>query len=197
MTSPIRPYLAEHENPQGEGDARPTAMKIIFDDDLVNRLTGKVFLVTGTSSGIGVETVRALHATGADVFMHVRDMVKGESARKDILASSEGKGKLELLYMDLGSFKSIRAGAAEFLEKSNKLNVLVNNAGKHIPKSPTFYQCNILTYILQASATLQRALQKMVSKFNSVQTISATSSCSSSSSLPFWHPVRHPSIPAW
>lgn len=82
MTSPIRPYLAEHENPQGEGDARPTAMKIILDDDLVNKLTGKVFLVTGTSSGIGVETVRALHATGADVFMHVRDMVKGESARK-------------------------------------------------------------------------------------------------------------------
>jgi NADP-dependent 3-hydroxy acid dehydrogenase YdfG len=63
---------------------------------LVNKLTDKVFLVTGTSSGIGVETVRALHATGADIFRHVRDMEKGESVKKDILATSAGKGKLEL-----------------------------------------------------------------------------------------------------
>lgn len=132
MSSPLRPYTAEHENPQGEGDARPTAMQIILDDDLVNKFAGKVFLVTGTSSGIGVETVRALHATGADIFMQVRDMVKGESVKKDILTNSEGKGKLEILYMDLGSLKSIRAGAAEFLKKSVRLNVLVNNAGKQM-----------------------------------------------------------------
>jgi hypothetical protein len=130
MSSPIRPYEGLHQNPHGEGDARPTALQIIHDEDLINKLTSKVFLVTGTASGIGAETARALHATGADVFMIDRDMVKGESVRNDILVTSEGKGKLELLYGDLGSFKSIRACAAEFLRKSNKLNVLVNNAGK-------------------------------------------------------------------
>jgi NAD(P)-dependent dehydrogenase (short-subunit alcohol dehydrogenase family) len=70
------------------------------------------------------------HATGADIFMHVRDMEKGESVKKDILATFEGKGKLELLYIDMGSFKSVREGAAEFIKKSDRLNVLVNNAGK-------------------------------------------------------------------
>jgi NAD(P)-dependent dehydrogenase (short-subunit alcohol dehydrogenase family) len=130
MSSPTAPYAAAHENPQGEGDARPTALQIIHDEGLVNKLTDKVFLVTGTSSGIGVETVRALHATGAHVFMQARDMKKAEAVLKDILATSQGTGKLELLYMELGSLKSIREGVAEFLKKSDKLNVLVNNAGK-------------------------------------------------------------------
>jgi NAD(P)-dependent dehydrogenase (short-subunit alcohol dehydrogenase family) len=129
MSSPTNPYAAAHAFPEGEGDARPTALQIIHDEGLVNKMTDKVMLVTGTSSGIGVETVRALHATGAHVFMQVRDMEKGEAVLKDILASSEGTGKLELLYMELGSFASIRAGVAEFLKKSDKLNVLVNNAG--------------------------------------------------------------------
>jgi len=130
MSSPSNPYAAENASPQGEGDARPTALQIIHDEGLVNKMSGKVFLVTGTSSGIGAETVRALHATGADVFMQVRDMVKGEAVLKDILATSEGTGRIELLYIELASFKSIRAGAAEFLKQSQKLNVLVNNAGK-------------------------------------------------------------------
>ena len=129
MSSPTNLYAAAHENPQGEGDARPTALQIIQDEGLVNKMSGKVVLVTGASSGIGVETVRALHATGADIFMTARDMKKGEAVQKDILATSEGEGKLELLHMELGSFASIRAGVAEFLKRSDKLNVLINNAG--------------------------------------------------------------------
>jgi NAD(P)-dependent dehydrogenase (short-subunit alcohol dehydrogenase family) len=130
MTSSTRSYEALHQNPKGEGDARPTALQIIQDEDLVNKMTDKVILVTGTSSGIGVETARALHATGANVFMHVKYAAEGERVRKDILVTSPGKGKLEILAIDLGSLKSVRDGAAEFLKKSGKLNVLLNNAGK-------------------------------------------------------------------
>jgi NAD(P)-dependent dehydrogenase (short-subunit alcohol dehydrogenase family) len=132
MSSLNRPYEELHRNPQGEGDARPTALQIIQDEDLINKLTDKVVLVTGTSSGIGLETARALHATGAHVLMHVKYATEGESVRQDILATSPGKGKLEILSIDLGSFKSVRDGAAEFSKKSDKLNVLVNNAGKTI-----------------------------------------------------------------
>lgn len=133
-TSPYNPYAAAHASPQGEGDARPTGLQIIHDEGLTNKLTDKVMLVTGSSSGIGVETVRALHATGAHIFMQVRDMEKGSAVQKEILASSEGNGKLELLYMELGSFESIRKGVKEFLEKSGgKLNVLINNAGMPFP----------------------------------------------------------------
>jgi hypothetical protein len=62
-------YATAHESPQGEGDARPTALQIIHDEGLVNKMTDKVMLVTGSSSGIGIETVRALHSTGAYIFM--------------------------------------------------------------------------------------------------------------------------------
>ena len=133
MSSPTNPYAAAHASPQGEGDARPTALQIIHDEGLINKMTDKVMLVTGSSSGIGAETVRALHATGAHIFMQVRDMEKGKAVMKDILASSEGTGKLEILHMELGSFASIRAGVVEFLKKSGKLNVLVNNAGLSLP----------------------------------------------------------------
>ncbi|KAF4542454.1 Short-chain dehydrogenase [Lasiodiplodia theobromae] len=129
MTSTFAPYSSLFENPQGPGDARPTALKVVEDEGRVNNMTDKVMLVTGCSSGIGIETARALHATGATLFMHVRDLKKGEAVVKDILATSPGKGKIELLRFDLDSLDSVRAGAAEFLKKSDKLNVLVNNAG--------------------------------------------------------------------
>ena len=56
----------------GPGDARPTALQIVEDEGLTGKLTDKVFLVTGVSSGIGVETLRALYATGGHVFGTVR-----------------------------------------------------------------------------------------------------------------------------
>ncbi|CZR57113.1 related to reductases [Phialocephala subalpina] len=133
MSSLIQPYASVHENPQGEGDARPTALQIIEDEGFVNRMTGIVMLVTGFFLGIGIETVRAIHATGAHIFMQVRDMKRGEEVLDEILSSSKGPGKLELLEMNLDSLASVRAGAEDFLKKSNKLNVLVNNAGIRNP----------------------------------------------------------------
>lgn len=56
-------YAAAHKNPQGPGDARPTALQIIQDEGLEGKLQDKTFLITGCSSGIGVETARAVAAT--------------------------------------------------------------------------------------------------------------------------------------
>ena len=190
--SSLNPYAAAHENPQGEGDARPTALQIVHDEGLVNKMSDKVIMVTGSSSGLGIETVRALHATGAHIFMHVRDMKKGQQVLEEILATSEGKGKLELLPMELDSFKSIRAGAAEFLKKSNKLNVLVNNAGKYSLRA----EPQELTDNVKASATHQKEPQSTASKHNSAPTTSATSSSSTSSSRPSSPPAHQPSTPA-
>lgn len=85
----------------------------------------QVFLVTGTSAGIGVDTARALAATGARVFLGVRSMEKGRQACADFLE----EGRVELLHIDTSSLASVRAAAATFLSKSTKLNVLVCNAG--------------------------------------------------------------------
>jgi hypothetical protein len=76
----VRSSLLEaeaHANPQGANDARHTALQIIEDEGLIGKLEGKVFFVTGVSSSIGIETLKALHATGAHVFGTVRDVEKG------------------------------------------------------------------------------------------------------------------------
>ncbi|KAK7225084.1 hypothetical protein V2G26_013087 [Clonostachys chloroleuca] len=73
-------YGQAHQNRTGPGDARPTALQIIQDEGREGALRDKVFLVTGASSGIGIETGRALAATGAKVFLAVRDLKKGEAA---------------------------------------------------------------------------------------------------------------------
>ncbi|KAI0870735.1 NAD(P)-binding protein [Hypoxylon argillaceum] len=109
----------------GPGDARPTAFDILKDNDRIGTMKDKVFLLTGSSGGIGIETGRALAATGGKVFLGVRDLDKGKQALADILEP----GRVELLELDIGSMESVRAAAKTFLSKSTQLNVLVNNAG--------------------------------------------------------------------
>ncbi|KAF3057025.1 Retinol dehydrogenase 12 [Daldinia childiae] len=128
----LAPYLEQHKAYQGPGDTRPTAIQIVEDQGLVSSPSwiGRVVLVTGCSpGGLGPETAKAIHLTGADVYITVRDVTKGKQIAKEILA--DGKpGKVDVIEMDLASLKSVRAGAEEFLRKSNnKLNILINNAG--------------------------------------------------------------------
>lgn len=54
-TSTIMPshYAAVHKTPGGPGDARPTALDIVKDEELEGKLSDKVVLITGCSSGIG------------------------------------------------------------------------------------------------------------------------------------------------
>ncbi|KAH8810668.1 hypothetical protein F5884DRAFT_897237 [Xylogone sp. PMI_703] len=118
-------YTEAHLNPNGPGDARPTALQVVKDEGLEGKLTDKVFLVTGVSSGIGIETVKALAATGAVVYGTVRNLEKGRQALGSVLSP----GRVELLHCDLSSLASVRVCAEEFLKKSKKLNVLIANAG--------------------------------------------------------------------
>jgi NAD(P)-dependent dehydrogenase (short-subunit alcohol dehydrogenase family) len=113
---------------QGPGDARPTALHIIKDNNLEGALTDKVMLITGTSSGIGIETVRALHATGAKVYAAARNLDKARSALADILSSEDGQ-KVELLQLNTADFASVRRAAEMFLSKEKQLNILICNAG--------------------------------------------------------------------
>ena len=122
------PYANDHLNPNGPDDARPTALKIIRDEDLDGKLTGKVFLITGCTSGIGIEIARAIHATGADVYITGRQADKGKEVVNRILA--DGKpGKVVYLDMSLDSIASAKKAAANFLGLSKTLNVLICNAG--------------------------------------------------------------------
>lgn len=119
-------YAASHADPKGAGDARPTALQIIRDEGLEDKLLGKVIVITGATSGIGLETARALYATGATLFLTTRNMGKAKSALKELFET----GRVFLVDMDNASFSSIRAAAKEILTKANnQVNVLINNAG--------------------------------------------------------------------
>jgi NAD(P)-dependent dehydrogenase (short-subunit alcohol dehydrogenase family) len=91
-------------------------------------LTGRRFLVTGASGGLGLETTRSLAAKGAIVVMAARDQIKNETAAAGIRAAHPD-AKLESLILDLGSLKSVRAAAAEFMSRKVPLHGLILNAG--------------------------------------------------------------------
>lgn len=87
----------------------------------------KTAIVTGASSGLGVETARALAAAGAEIILPVRNLEKGEGVAADIRAST-GNHAVSVGELDLADFASIRKFAAEFLSSGKPLNILINNA---------------------------------------------------------------------
>src|ERR1700727_2348244 len=93
-------------------------------------LQGKRILVTGVSAGLGVETARSLAAHGAHVVGAARDVTKAEAATAQVRrdAAAQG-GSFELVTLDLGSLKSVRACAAGLIEKGEPFDLVIANAG--------------------------------------------------------------------
>ncbi|MBY5395998.1 SDR family NAD(P)-dependent oxidoreductase [Rhizobium leguminosarum] len=90
-------------------------------------LKGKRFLITGVSSGIGLETARALVAHGAGVVGAVRDLVKAERATASVRDAASGS--LELIELDLASLQSVRACADRLLADGRRFDSIIANAG--------------------------------------------------------------------
>ncbi|HEY5244321.1 MAG TPA: SDR family oxidoreductase [Acidimicrobiales bacterium] len=91
-------------------------------------MTGKTVVITGGSSGIGLETAVALAGAGADTIITARDRGRGEAALADVRRRS-GNDRVDLVVFDLGRLASVREGAAAILDRGPRLDVLVNNAG--------------------------------------------------------------------
>lgn len=91
-------------------------------------LAGRTCLVTGATSGIGVETALGLARQGGRVLIVGRSPDRGRDALERIRAES-GNDAVELLLADLSSLAEVRRLAAEVLETAPALHVLVNNAG--------------------------------------------------------------------
>lgn len=86
-------------------------------------LSGKVAIVTGGYSGIGVETVRGLAGAGATVVVPARNREKATGNLADV------QGDVTIMDMDLADLASVRAFADEFAGKHDRLDLLICNAG--------------------------------------------------------------------
>lgn len=108
-------YAHTFKDTQGPGDGRPTAIQVVKDEGYEGKLGDKVMVITGCSSGIGIDTAKAMALTGARLFLGVRNVAKGEEALKDILKP----GHVELLTMDLNSLDSVRPYSLNFARRAS------------------------------------------------------------------------------
>lgn len=99
-------------------------------DEVLNGidLTGRRFLVTGASGGLGLETTRALAARGATVVMAARDADKNAAAMAALRAAMPA-ADLEQCIVDLASLASVREAARRLLAEPRPLHGLILNAG--------------------------------------------------------------------
>ena len=94
----------------------------------IPNLTGKVIIVTGANSGLGLESTKALAGKGATVIMACRNPQKAEKAKAEVLALHP-KASLDVMPLDNASLASVKAFAEAFKAKYRRLDLLLNNAG--------------------------------------------------------------------
>jgi NAD(P)-dependent dehydrogenase (short-subunit alcohol dehydrogenase family) len=86
-------------------------------------------VLTGSTSGIGWETLLALLPKFDKVFLPVRNLAKAEN----LIQHLPHKEKIVLIYLDLSNLASVKAGAAVLLSQVDAIQVLINNAGGMYP----------------------------------------------------------------
>jgi NAD(P)-dependent dehydrogenase (short-subunit alcohol dehydrogenase family) len=93
---------------------------------------GRVAVITGATSGLGLQTARVLAAHGATVVVAGRDPVKTARAVQEIRAAPDSE-LAESVELDLTSLESVRKSAADLSARFPRLDLLINNAGIMMP----------------------------------------------------------------
>ncbi|TDC78313.1 oxidoreductase [Streptomyces hainanensis] len=130
--------------------------------DRIHDQAGRVFVVTGANSGLGLATTRALAHAGGHVVLAVRDEEKGRRAAAEITAERPD-AVLEVRRLDLADLDSVRAFADRLRGDHPRLDGLVNNAGLMAPPrslSPQGHElqfaCNHLGHFALTGLLLDR-----------------------------------------
>lgn len=97
---------------------------------MANDLNGKVFLVTGATEGIGKAAALEFARRGATLVVVGRNKEKSERVVTELKSQSHNS-QIELLLGDMSTLADVRAVAAAFAKKYDRLDVLVNNAGAY------------------------------------------------------------------
>ncbi|XP_049870435.1 retinol dehydrogenase 13-like [Pectinophora gossypiella] len=91
-------------------------------------MVGKVVLITGGNSGIGLETAKDLASRGARVLIACRSVKRAEEAKEEIVKFS-GNADVDFYQLDLSSLRSVREFCQQIIKNEKRLDVLINNAG--------------------------------------------------------------------
>ncbi|MBU0927294.1 MAG: SDR family NAD(P)-dependent oxidoreductase [Spirochaetes bacterium] len=101
-------------------------------DTCDERLDGKLCVVTGATSGVGLEAVKSLHGAGADILMINRDERKSEAVADSLRRA--GPGSVDYLIADLSSLARVREAIGGLVRLERPVDVLINNAGVHMTR---------------------------------------------------------------
>lgn len=91
-------------------------------------LKGKVVIVTGGNSGLGLESVRIMAEKGAEVILASRSREKGEDAKSEILKDLPD-ARITVMRLDMVDLECIKTFSEEFKKSYDRLDILMNNAG--------------------------------------------------------------------
>ncbi|MBP1611038.1 MAG: Dehydrogenase, partial [Acidobacteria bacterium] len=96
-------------------------------------LLGKTAIVTGATSGIGLEIAKKLAGMGANMIIPCRDKERGKTAA-DLIAREKSSNTISVMSMDTSSRNSICDFITAFRRENDSLHILINNAGISLPK---------------------------------------------------------------
>ena len=105
---------------------------------------GRLALVTGANSGLGLATIQALAARQATVILACRSSRKAEAAQQQL--QDQGLSRLELLELDLADLSSVQRAAESVRDRYGHLDLLINNAGVMAPPRRTTVQGHELQF---------------------------------------------------
>jgi NADP-dependent 3-hydroxy acid dehydrogenase YdfG len=122
----------------GSGGSVTKSRFDLTTEDIINECSSdsdikqKCILVTGATSGIGLETSRKLACAGAKVYLMGRDEAKLQNVIQNITREIEEKqstGSVQGVVCDLDSLASVKQCAQKFVKENIPLNILILNAG--------------------------------------------------------------------
>ncbi|KUI64008.1 hypothetical protein VM1G_10773 [Cytospora mali] len=115
--------------------------KPTFTEANLSRQDGRVFIITGGNSGIGLALIKYLYPTGAKIYVACRSEERAKAAMKEVVDeyneaamtsdndTQGGPGELVYMHLDLNDLRAIKASAAFFAQRETRLDIIWNNAG--------------------------------------------------------------------